>query len=169
MKKGLIIALTMIFGALQLNAQKIGYIDTEKILKVIPEYKSAQNQLESLSGQYQSKIESEYSKIEVMYNNYQRQKATMSAQARAQKENEIIEREQTVKQLQMSYFGQDGLMQKKSAELLDPIRKKVDAAIGKVASDGGYMMLFDVAAMQGVAYKNENDDLSHLVIKALGY
>lgn len=169
MKKGLIIALAMIFGALQLNAQKVGYIDTEKILKVIPEYKSAQTQLESLSEQYQSKIESEYSKIEVMYNNYQKQKATMSPQARAQKENEIIEREQTVKQLQMSYFGQDGLMQKKSAELLDPIKDKVNAAIEKVASSGGYMILFDVAAMQGVAYKNVNDDLSPLVIKALGY
>lgn len=169
MKKGLIIALAMIFGALQLNAQKVGYIDTEKILKVIPEYKSAQTQLESLSEQYQSKIESEYSKIEVIYNNYQKQKATMSPQARAQKENEIIEREQTVKQLQMSYFGQDGLMQKKSAELLDPIKDKVNAAIEKVASSGGYMILFDVAAMQGVAYKNVNDDLSPLVIKALGY
>lgn len=169
MKKGLIIALAMIFGALQLNAQKVGYIDTEKILKVIPEYKSAQTQLESLSEQYQSKIESEYSKIEVMYNNYQKQKATMSPQARAQRENEIIEREQTVKQLQMSYFGQDGLMQKKSAELLDPIKDKVNAAIEKVASSGGYMILFDVAAMQGVAYKNVNDDLSPLVIKALGY
>ena len=169
MKKGLIIALAMIFGALQLNAQKIGYIDTEKILKVIPEYKNAQTQLESLSSQYQSKIESEYSKIETMYNSYQRQKASMSAQARAQKENEIIEREKTVKQLQMSYFGQDGLMQKKSAELLDPIKDKVNAAIEKVASSGGYMILFDVAAMQGVAYKNENDDLSPFVIKALGY
>ena len=169
MKKGLIIALAMFIGALQLNAQKVGYIDTEKILKVIPAYKSAQTQLETLSEQYQSKIESEYSKIEVMYNNYQRQKASMSAQARAQKENEIIEREKTVKQLQMSYFGQDGLMQKKSAELLDPIKNKVNAAIEKVASSGGYMILFDVAAMQGVAYKNENDDLSLLVIKALGY
>lgn len=169
MKKGLIIALAMFIGALQLNAQKVGYIDTEKILKVIPAYKSAQTQLETLSEQYQSKIESEYSKIEVMYNNYQRQKASMSAQARAQKENEIIEREKTVKQLQMSYFGQDGLMQKKSAELLDPIKNKVNAAIEKVASSGGYMILFDVAAMQGVAYKNENDDLSPFVIKALGY
>lgn len=169
MKKGLIIALVMLFGALQLNAQKIGYIDTEKILKVIPEYKSAQTQLESLSSQYQSKIESEYSKIETMYNNYQRQKASMSAQARAQKENEIIEREKTVKQLQMSYFGQDGLMQKKSAELLDPIKDKVNAAIEKVASNGGYMILFDVAAMQGVAYKDADADLSQLVIKALGY
>ena len=169
MKKGLIIVLAMFLGVLQLNAQKIGYIDTEKILQVIPAYKSAQAQLESLSEQYQSKIENEYSKIEVMYNNYQRQKANMSAQARAQKENEIIEREKTVKQLQMSYFGQDGLMQKKSAELLEPIKNKVNAAIEMVASSGGYMILFDIAVMQGVAYSNDRDDLSPLVIKALGY
>ncbi len=169
MKRGLIIVLVMLCGVIQLNAQKVGYIDTEKILQVIPAYKSAQTQLESLSEQYQKKIESEYSKIEVMYNNYQRQKATLSAQTRAQKENEIIEREQTVKQLQKTYFGQDGLMQKKSEELLSPIKDKVNAAIEKVASAGGYMILFDVAAMQGVAYKNAADDLSPLVIKALGY
>ena len=169
MKKCLIIAAAMLFGALQLNAQKVGYIDTEKILEVIPAYKDAQAQLETLSEQYQKKVESEYAKIEVMYNNYQKQKASMSAQLRAQKENEIIEREKTVKQLQMSYFGQDGLMQKKSAELLDPIKEKVDAAIEKVAVGGNYTILFDVAAMQGVAYKNANDDLSSLVIKVLGY
>ena len=169
MKKGLIIVVAMLFGALQLNAQKVGYIDTEKILSVIPAYKNAQTQLEALSEQYQKKIESEYAKIEVMYNNYQKQKTSMSSQLRAQRENEIIEREKTVKQLQMSYFGQDGQMQKKSAELLDPIKERVDAAIAKVAAEGKYTILFDIAAMQGVAYKNADDDLSPLVIKILGY
>ena len=169
MKKGLIIAVAMLFAALQMNAQRVGYINTEKILSVIPEYKSAQAQLENLSKQYSQKIESEYAKIETLYQNYQQQKGSLSAQVRTQRENEIISREQTVKELQKSYFGQDGLMQKKSEELLNPLKERVDAAIKKIAENGNFMIIFDASLMQGVAYAKESDDLSGLVIKALGY
>lgn len=169
MKKGLIIAVAMLFAALQMNAQRVGYINTEKILSVIPEYKSAQAQLENLSKQYSQKIESEYAKIETLYQNYQQQKGSLSAQVRTQRENEIISREQTVKELQKSYFGQDGLMQKKSEELLNPLKERVDAAIKKIAENGNFMIIFDTSLMQGVAYAKESDDLSGLVIKALGY
>ena len=116
MKKGLVLTIAMLLAAFQLSAQKVGYINTEKILSAIPEYKSAQSQLEELGKGYQQKIEAEYSKIEVMYNNYQQVKGGLSAQARQQRENEIISREQTVKELQKTYFGQDGLMQKKSQD-----------------------------------------------------
>jgi outer membrane protein len=169
MKKGLIIAVAMLFAALQVSAQKIGYINTEKILSVIPEYRNAQAQLENLGKQYSEKIESEYSKIETMYQTYQQQKGSLSAQARTQRENEIISREQTVKELQKTYFGQDGLMQKKSEELLNPLKERVDAAIKKIAENGNFMIIFDTSLMQGVAYAKESDDLSGLVIKALGY
>lgn len=169
MKKGLIFAVAMLFAALQMNAQKVGYINTEEILKVIPAYSAAQKQLESLGNQYQEKIEGEYAKIEAMYMNYQAQKAALSAQARQQRENEIISREKTVKELQQTYFGQDGLMQKKSQELLDPIKEKVDAAVGKIARAGGYSVILDIAAMQGVAYTDSAADLSGEVKRLLGY
>lgn len=169
MKKGLTILLVMLFAALQLSAQKVGYINTEKILSVIPEYKTAQSQLESLSNQYQNKIEGEYAKIETLYRNYQAQKANLSAQVRQQKENEIIEKERIVKELQKTYFGQDGIMQKKSEELLTPIREKVDNAINKIAESGNFMIIFDLSSLQGVAYANENNDLSGEIIKLLGY
>ncbi len=168
MKKFLLIAFAMLLAAFQMNAQKVGYINTEKILSAVPEYKSAQAQLENLSRQYQQKIENEYSKIEVLYNSYQQQKANMSAQARQLKENEIIGREKDVKELQKTYFGQDGLMQKKSEELMNPIKERVDAAINKVAQSGNFMIIFDVSTMQGVAWTNPQDDLSAIVIKALG-
>ena len=169
MKRILVIVALVLFASLQANAQKIGYINTEKILSVIPEYKSAQDQLENLSRQYSQKIESEYARIETMYQSYQQQKANLSAQARIQKENEIISREKTVKELQKSYFGQDGLMQKKSEELLNPLKERVDAAVKKIADNGNFMIIFDVSIMQGVAYANESDDLSGLVLRALGY
>ena len=169
MKKFLIILAVLVSAAVQASAQKVGYIDTEKILSSIPAYKSAQQELESLGGQYQSAIEAEYAKIEALYNRYQQQKANLTAQARQARENEIIQKEQAVKELQKEYFGADGVMQQHSSRLLDPIREKVDAAISKGAEKGNYMVILDLASMQGVAYSNPSYDLSAEVIKALGY
>lgn len=169
MKKILFVLVALLCVSMQAAAQKVGYVDTEKILSAIPAYKSAQQQLDALGKQYQAVIEAEYKKIELLYNKYQQQKGNLTAQGRQAKENEIIRMEQAVKEMQKEYFGAEGTMQEHSARLLDPIKVKVDAAIGQVAKKGGYMIILDIASMQGVAYSNEAYDLSGEVIRLLGY
>lgn len=166
MKRFLFIAAAFLF-AVQLNAQRVGFLDTEKILASIPEYNSAKSQLESLEKGYRTKVENEFAAIEKLYNAYQANKGTMSPVVRAQKENEIISKEEAAKKLQESYFGENGIMQKKSQELLSPIKERVQAAIERVAKSGGYMMIVDIASQSGVIYTNSQYDLSQEVIKVL--
>ena len=166
MKRFLFIAAAFLF-AVQLNAQRVGFLDTEKILASIPEYNSAKSQLESLDKGYRTKVENEFAAIEKLYNAYQANKGTMSQVVRAQKENEIISKEEAAKKLQESYFGENGIMQKKSQELLSPIKERVQAAIERVAKSGGYMMIVDIASQSGVIYTNSQYDLSQEVIKVL--
>ena len=166
MKRFLFIAAAFLF-AVQLNAQRVGFLDTEKILASIPEYNSAKSQLESLEKGYRTKVENEFAAIENLYNAYQANKGTMSQVVRAQKENEIISKEEAAKKLQESYFGENGIMQKKSQELLSPIKERVQAAIERVAKSGGYMMIVDIASQSGVIYTNSQYDLSQEVIKVL--
>ena len=165
-KRFLFIAAAFLF-AVQLNAQRVGFLDTEKILASIPEYNSAKSQLESLEKGYRTKVENEFAAIEKLYNAYQANKGTMSQVVRAQKENEIISKEEAAKKLQESYFGENGIMQKKSQELLSPIKERVQAAIERVAKSGGYMMIVDIASQSGVIYTNSQYDLSQEVIKVL--
>lgn len=166
MKRFLFIAAAFLF-AVQLNAQRVGFLDTEKILASIPEYNSAKSQLESLEKGYRTKVENEFAAIEKLYNAYQANKGTMSQVVRAQKENEIISKEEAAKKLQESYFGENGIIQKKSQELLSPIKERVQAAIERVAKSGGYMMIVDIASQSGVIYTNSQYDLSQEVIKVL--
>ena len=166
MKRFLFIAAAFLF-AVQLNAQRVGFLDTEKILASIPEYNSAKSQLESLEKGYRTKVENEFAAIEKLYNAYQANKGTMSQVVRAQKENDIISKEEAAKKLQESYFGENGIMQKKSQELLSPIKERVQAAIERVAKSGGYMMIVDIASQSGVIYTNSQYDLSQEVIKVL--
>ena len=166
MKRFLFIAAAFLF-AVQLNAQRVGFLDTEKILASIPEYNSAKSQLESLEKGYRTKVENEFAAIEKLYNAYQANKGTRSQVVRAQKENERISKAEAAKKLQESYFGENGIMQKKSQELLSPIKERVQAAIERVAKSGGYMMIVDIASQSGVIYTNSQYDLSQEVIKVL--
>lgn len=164
MKKILIalVALLACFGSVR--AQKIGYINTENILSEIPAYVSAQQQLEALSDKYKAAIETELGKIETLYQNYQSNKNSMSSIQRQNAENEIISKERVVQEKQKIYFGEDGIMAKKAEELLSPIQKEVNKAIEDVAKLGGYDLILDLAAMQGVVYKKEALDLTEFVL-----
>jgi len=55
-------------------------------------------------------------------------------------------------------------MAKKAEELLSPIQQQVDKAIARVATLGGFDMIIDVAAVQGIVYKNPDLDLSQQVL-----
>ena len=164
MKKYLVLLLALTASLGTLCAQKIGYVNTETILSGIPAYAAAQEQLNTLSDKYRATIESEMSKIETLYQNYQASRGSMTASARQNAENEIISKERVVQEKQKIYFGEDGIMAKRAEELLSPIRREVDKAIEQVAAQGGYGLIIDLAATQGVVYKNTALDLTTQVL-----
>ena len=164
MKKILIAFVAFLACSGLLRAQKIGYINTETLLNEIPAYVAAQAQLDALSDKYKAAIETELGKVETLYQNYQSTRNSMTAAQRQSAENEIISKERVVQEKQKIYFGEDGIMAKKAEELLAPIRQEVDKAIEDVAKLGGYDMIIDLAALQGVVYKNEKLDLTQFVL-----
>ena len=167
MKKVLLILLAFAAFSLQANAQKVGYIDTEAILSQLPEYAVAQEKLNSLSTQYKEKVESEFRVVEQMYNKYMSVKGSLTESQRAQQENAIISKEKSAKELRNAYFGQDGYLQKKSEELMQRIREKVQKAIDKIAENENFMIIFDLAILQGVVYDNPKYDLSARVLEEI--
>ena len=164
MKKTLIAIALLFTAAFSAQAQRIGVINTEQILARIPAYVAAQEQLNALNDKYKATIEAELGRVEALYKNYQENRASMTASQRQNAENEIIAKERVAQEKQKIYFGEDGIMAKKAEELLDPIRKRVERAIETVALQGRYDLVIDLAAIQGVVYKNEALDLSNLVI-----
>ena len=67
MKKLLIVTSIVLISALTASAQKYAYVDSDYILSNIPEYKSAQAQVDNLSVQWQKEIEVKYSEIDKLY------------------------------------------------------------------------------------------------------
>jgi len=168
MKKIAMIAVIMLSISMAAVGQTTGYVNTETILAKVPEYVQAQQQLERLKTQYELQFKNEMKIIENLYTRYQSQKSILSEIERQAKENEIITKEREMKEKQQEIFGQEGVMAAKSKELMEPIMDIVQKAVDQVAKENGYLLVLDLASLQGVIYKDAKVDLTSLVISRLG-
>ena len=168
--KRFLFTLAILLGALSIAAaQKIGYINTETILNKIPSYKTAQGQLERQRQEYQKEVEAGYQNVDELYKAYQADKVLLTEDMKKRREEEIINKEQAVKEMQRKYFGQDGSLAKKTEELLKPLQDKVAKAVKEVATDDGYGIIIDVSNNPSVVFTNPRYDISDKVIGKLGF
>src|SRR5688572_27062882 len=100
MKKIILAASFLIIGMVAQAQTKFCFVDTEYILKHIPEYKSAQAQLDDLSAEWQKEIDGKYTEIERLYKAYQAEQVLLSDEMRKKREQEIVDKEKGVKDYQ---------------------------------------------------------------------
>ena len=72
MKRFILSTVLFIACMMTANAQRFALIDMEYILKQIPAYEQANQQLEALSKQYQSEIEAKTAEAKKLYESYQK-------------------------------------------------------------------------------------------------
>ncbi|MGB0166359.1 MAG: OmpH family outer membrane protein [Luteibaculum sp.] len=166
--KKLIAVLCVICCATALSAQKFAYIDSDYIMKKIPEFNEAQQKLEQLSKQWQQEIEERYKKIDEMYKSYQAESVLLTDEMKAKREEEIIQKEKEAQAFQKAKFGVEGELFQKRQELVQPIQDRVYEALKEVSSSNGYDFIFDKSAQSGILFADENYDKSDLVLRKMG-
>ncbi|MBL7893649.1 MAG: OmpH family outer membrane protein [Bacteroidia bacterium] len=169
MKKIISILAIILFCGFKVNAQKIGYVDTDYILNSIPEYKAAQTELDKLSVDWQKEIEAKYNEIDKLYKAYQADAILLTDDMKKKRENEIINKEKEVKELQKQRFGVDGELFKKRQELVKPLQDKIYSAVKAVAERSGLAIIIDKAGQVAILYANTKYDKSDDVLTYLGY
>ncbi len=156
----------MVLGSLAARAQTYVVIDSEKIFTSIPAYTSAMTLIDSLSQEYQQKVDAAYTYIEQLYNTYQTQKGYLSDATRKTKEEDIISREKSVEKYQKDVFGPEGEVMKKRLEMIKPIQDKVFKVIENYAQTKGYLLVIDLASNPSVIYyapaANKTDEIINL-------
>ena len=150
-------------------AQKFAYVDTDYIMKSIPAYETAQEQLEIMSKDWQAEIETKYAEIEKMYKEYQAEKVLLTEEMKQKREDEIVQKERQTKELQKKYFGQEGDLFKKRQELIKPIPDDIFNAIKDIATSGNYAFILDAAGGATFLYSDPKYDKSDEVLQKLGY
>jgi outer membrane protein len=168
MKKllGLTLLAVAMFGISTASAQKMARINLQEVVIAMPEFEEAQKNLELFGRDLQEQME----QIQVEFNNkmadYEKNQATMAASIKQMKQQELQQLQQRYAEFQQ-IAQQD--FQKKEAELLEPVQKKAQDAINKIAKANGYIAVFNTA-VPSLVYFDEAQlvDIAALVKKELG-
>lgn len=169
MKKFFVILTLVICTSLSSFAQRFAYVDSDYILKHIPEYTSAQKQLDALSSQWQKEVDRRFSDIEKLYKAYQADQVLLTEDMRKKREYEIIEKEKAAKEFQRVKFGFEGELFQQRSKLVKPIQERVAKAIQVVAENQQLDMIFDKTSEITLLYASPRLDKSNEVITRLGY
>ncbi len=154
------------FGA---SAQKFALIDMEYILKNIPAYEMANEQLNQISQRWQKEVEAKAAEAQTMYKNYQSDMVFLTDEQKTKKEAEIVAKEKEATELRYKYFGPEGELYKKRQSLMQPIQDEIYNAVKKVSEERGYQCIFDRASSANIIYASPRIDVSNEVLAKMGY
>ncbi|MEE1070264.1 MAG: OmpH family outer membrane protein [Paludibacteraceae bacterium] len=163
-----IIAALLLSGTAFAKDQSIAYIDMQYILKNLPQYEQANEQLTMLSKRWQKEIDAAQQEARVLLSNYQTEQIFLSDAMKQQREEEIVQKEQQVLELKRKYFGQDGELYKKREALIKPIQEEIYNAIQELASEKKIDLVKDRSADPSLIYMSSKLDVSDQVLIKLG-
>lgn len=163
-----IIAALLLSGTAFAKDQSIAYIDMQYILKNLPQYEQANEQLTMLSKRWQKEIDAAQQEARVLLSNYQTEQIFLSDAMKQQREEEIVQKEQEVLELKRKYFGQDGELYKKREALIKPIQEEIYNAIQELASEKKIDLVKDRSADPSLIYMSSKLDVSDQVLIKLG-
>lgn len=148
-----------------MSAQKIAVVNSKAIFDVMPEKVAAENKLNGLLAKYNeenSKLEKEFNQ---KYSEFQALDESIPKSIKARRIQEIQENQHKIVSYQQM-VNQD--MALKRAELLDPIKGKIQSVIDSIGTEGGYSLIFDVS-ITPVAFKGAStNDITSEVKNRLG-
>ena len=155
--------------ALTANAQKFALIDMDYILKNIPAYERANEQLNQVSKKWQAEVEALNTEAATMYKNYQNEVVFLSQDQKKKRQEDIMKKEKDASDLKRKYFGPEGELFKKRESLMSPIQEEIYNAVKDVADQRGYQLVLDRASDAGIIFGSPKIDISSEVLRKLGY
>ncbi|MCB0778954.1 MAG: OmpH family outer membrane protein [Flavobacteriales bacterium] len=163
-----LLLLPALFQGADVHAQRIAFVNTKYILENMPEYQSAQQELNRWSAQWQAEIDERYEQIKRMRDAYNAEAILLTEEMKRSRLDEIQRREQEARELQKKRFGVEGDLFKKRQELIQPIQDRIYDAIKEVAGTS-YVAIFDIGGQSNsILFASEKYDKSDSVLRKLG-
>ena len=169
MRKSVLLMILLFAVGMTASAQKFALIDMEYILKNIPAYERANEQLNQVSKKWQNEVDALQQEAQNMYKTYQSDLVFLSAEMKTKREEEIVKKEQEAQDLKRKYFGADGELYKKRESLMKPIQDEIYNAVKEISEDKGYQLVIDRASAMSIIFASPKIDISNEVLVKLGY
>lgn len=157
------------FLPLSASAQKFALLDMDYILKSIPAYERANEQLNQMSKKWQAEVEALQTEAQTLYKNYQDNVVFLSNEQKKARQEEIVAKEKQAAELKKTYFGPEGELFKKRSALMAPIQEEIYNTVADIADQHGYQLVLDRASDSGIIFGSPKIDISDEVLQKLGY
>jgi outer membrane protein len=148
--------------------QRIGYVDSNYILERVPEYQTAQQQLDRLAQQWQTELQTVTSEIDELEQDFAVRELLYTDDERERRRRAIADRKRDRDNLRNRYFGAEGELFREQTRLPRPIQERVLEAIEEVARDGNFDFVFDKSGDYLFLFARTQHDLSDRVLEELG-
>lgn len=169
MKRRFLVLVFLLMVGVTGFAQKFALVDMEYILKKIPAYEMANNQLNQVSKKWQTEVDVLTNEAKVLYTKYQTEMVYLSDAQKTKRESEILAKEKSAAELKKTYFGSEGELFKKRQSLINPIQDEIYNAVKVLSEEKGYMLILDRASGENIIFASPKIDISDEVLMKLGY
>ena len=163
MKKFILAALIAL--PMSVFAQKFAHVNSATIIQAMPEYTTAQTEMQSLTKSYEDELKRMQDEFKTKLDDYEKNQATLPDAVKQRRETELQDLQQ---RMQTYYQSSQEDLQKAQQTKMQAIQKKVTDAIKEVGTAGGYVYIMDVTA--GIPFINEtiSTDVTSQVMAKLG-
>lgn len=168
MKKLALTILLLLAFFPQLQAQKYACVNTDYIMRQMPEYNQVLNKLNKYITEWKGELDGKQQEVDELRERYQQEAYLLPDNLKQRRQDEINSKETELRNLQRQRFSAGGDLDQKRAELLKPVQDRVYNAIERIAREKSYAFVFDKAASNTVLYVGEKYDISNQVLEMLG-
>jgi len=158
----LVAALGILLPQLALAETKIGYVNTQRVLKESSEMKSIEERITKLTDSKRDEFKPRQEKLTQMAKELQTQSSVLSPEAFEERQIELAQFKSQIERDLQAAQEQVEVEQRKA---IAPLLRKVQEIINEIGRDDGFALVIE--PHQGVLFLGESIDITDKVIERL--
>jgi len=163
----ILVSLFLILQSVSLGQLQIGYVNSEAIIKALPDAQDAQKKLDAIIQEWKEEIKKMERELDIKNTDFEKRKLIMSDNKRIVIEKDLAKMVDDIAAYRQSKFGYKGELYTQQEEIMKPIQNKIFTAIEDVAEDEELDYVFDKSGDIIFLYAKEEYDITAKVLEKL--
>ena len=159
---------TILFTATHIYAQKIGVVDTNYVLSKLPQFKEAENRLNTQVTQWQADLQKLQAEYERKREAFENEKVLLVGDQLKLREKEIVDMETSIRNTIGARFGTNGEVNQLRSNLTKPYQDQIWNAIKTVSTKNNLGIVLDKSNNISVIFLDKKYDYTEAVLNLLG-
>lgn len=160
------IVIILILASSSFPAEKIGYIDSQKVIDGYKGISNLREQFKKQVAEWEKEAQNKKLELDKLKSELKEQGLMLSDEEKQKKKKKIEEKEKEYEAFIKEIWGEGGESEKKHEELIKPVIEEISNVLEKIGKDDGYTMIFDISK-GNIVYAKTGLDLTNRVLEEI--